>query len=139
MKKLPSGSALLWRLVGYLLLIAIVGSILWSIWFETLLPLVREGDHRSLAFNLVGIPVILFGTGGFVYGGAVFVLNTFALYGDAGFRQRVAIVRSRPSEEAVREARKENLRILWRAWQRGLRWMVLGFAVIALGGFLINR
>ncbi len=33
----------------------------------------------------------------------------------------------------------QNLKALWDAWKHPLLWLAFGFALIALGGFLINR
>lgn len=118
---------------------AFVGSILWSIVFETLLPLVREGNWLALANNVVGIPIILLGTGVIVYAGFVFVRDTFAQFSEEGaLAQNVATIKGKPSPAEVRAARRENMLILFRAWKSGLRWFVVGFVLIAIGGFLIN-
>jgi hypothetical protein len=41
---------------------------LWSVLFETILPLIERGDKAGLARNLLGIPLVLGGTAGFVWG-----------------------------------------------------------------------
>lgn len=41
---------------------------LWSVLFETILPLIENGDAAGLARNLIGIPLLVGGTGGFVWG-----------------------------------------------------------------------
>jgi hypothetical protein len=117
---------------------AFVGSILWSIVFETLLPLVREGNWLGLANNVVGIPIILLGTAVIVYAGFVFVRDTFSSLAGETLKQNVATIKGKPSPEEVRAARRENMLILFRAWKSGLRWFALGFLLIAIGGFLIN-
>lgn len=33
----------------------------------------------------------------------------------------------------------QNLKALWDLWKHPLLWLAFGFALIALGGFLINR
>ncbi|HSM56264.1 MAG TPA: hypothetical protein VK879_08930 [Candidatus Sulfomarinibacteraceae bacterium] len=125
-----------WVLVGLAALF--VGSILWSIVFETMLPLWRAGDWWSIVYHLVGIPLILAGTVCIVYGGFVFVRDTFsAMSGDA-IRANVAIINEKSSKADVSRARRENFLALLRAWRPGATWMVAGFILIALGGFLIN-
>lgn len=128
----------IWKVIGILVLAAFVGSILWSMWVDTLLPLIREGDSRAVAFNLVGLPLILVGVGIFVYGGFVFVRDTFGSFGDEKLLQNVAVIRTKPSRKEVAAARWQNMGMLWQAWKPGLAWLALGFLIIAAGGFLIN-
>jgi hypothetical protein len=47
-------------------------------------------------------------------------------------------VRAIRAKEATGQMRWQNARILFRSWIPGLRWLGLGFLLIALGGFLIN-
>ena len=114
---------------------AFVGSILWSMWSETLLPLIRAGDTRAVWLHLVGMPIILLGTAVFVYGGAIFVRDTFASFADATFQKNYLAIQTK---QATMQIRWENAKILFRAWVPGLRWLGLGFLLIAAGGFLIN-
>lgn len=41
-----------------------VGSILWSMWAETLLPLIRAGDTRAVWLHVVGLGFLLIAAGG---------------------------------------------------------------------------
>ena len=55
------------------LLLAVVGAafaafFLWSVLFETILPLIDSGDSAGLARNAIGIPLLVGGTGAFVWG-----------------------------------------------------------------------
>ena len=55
------------------LLLAAVGAsfaafFLWSILFETILPLIESGDDAGLVRNIIGIPLLVGGTAGFVWG-----------------------------------------------------------------------
>lgn len=124
--------------VGIALAVLFAGSILWSIIFETLLPLWRAGDWWSIAYHLVGIPLILAGTGCIVYGGYLFLRDTFSAMAGDSVAANVALIRDDPSNEAVSRARRENFLALLRAWRPGAAWMAAGFGLIALGGFLIN-
>lgn len=131
-------STQIWKYVGIALLIAFVGSILWSMWVDTLRPLIQAGDPLAVLYNLIGLPLILIGTGIFVYGGYVFVRDTFSSYQDQSLLQNAAVIRAKPSRQAVRAARWQTLRHFWRTWKPGLARLALGFILIALGGFLIN-
>lgn len=124
--------------VGIGIAVLFVGSILWSIIFETMLPLWRAGEWLSIVYHLVGIPIILAGTGCFVYGGFVFVRDTFGAMGDESMIENRALIHRKPSKEAVRHAQRENLKALLRAWWPGTKWLAAGFGLIAVGGFLIN-
>lgn len=128
----------IWKVIGILALAAFVGSILWSMWVDTLRPLIQEGDSWAVAFNLVGLPLILLGVSIFVYGGYVFVRDTFTSFGNEKLLQNVAVIRAKPSPKDVNAARWQNVRFLWQAWKPGLAWLALGFLIIAAGGFLIN-
>lgn len=121
---------MLWAATAVFLL-----SILWSMWTETLLPLIRAGDTRAVWLHLVGLPLILLGTAVIVYGGIIFVRDTFGVFTDETRQQPARAIQPRPASAADRW---QNSKILFRAWIPGLRWLLLGFLLIAIGGFLIN-
>jgi hypothetical protein len=127
----------IWTIIGIGAVVLFVGSIFWSIWFDTLLPLIRAGDTPELIANLVGIPIILAGTVLFCYGGFVFVRDTFAIW--SGFAAMpeadVRALKALP----IAEQRRRYRALLWKAWQRPLLWMAIGFGLIAVGGFVINQ
>ncbi len=104
-------------------------------WAETLLPLLRAGDARSVWLHVVGLPLILAGTAVIVYGGYVFVRDTFRAFGDETLQKNVQAIHAK---QADGQMRWQNAKILFRAWLPGLRWLGLGFLLIAAGGFLIN-
>ena len=99
-ERLPPDWSRMGRAVGLLIVIAFASAILWSIWSETLLPLMRKGDLRGLSLNMTGIPLILLGVGLLVYGGIQFVNRTAVALGDETFRERASFVRSDPRPEA---------------------------------------
>jgi hypothetical protein len=121
--------------------VVFVGSIFWSIISETLLPLYRAGDTTGLIYNLVGIPVVLTGTGMIVWGGFVFLRGMFSAFSDETLQQNVEVVRGHVQDDAVAasQARRENFLILARAMRPGIFWMLGGFLLIAIGGFVINQ
>lgn len=136
----PSTSDKLFRWLVWLLVIGFVASILWSMWVDSLQPLIQSGDTRAVLFNLIGLPAILLGTGLIVYGGFLFVRSTFTAMSAPETVENIARFRAGESvPEDLRQARLENLRALWGAWKFPLFWLVFGFLLIALGGFLINR
>ena len=116
-----------------------VGSIIWSIVFETLLPLWREGDRVGLTNNLIGIPIILAGTAVIVYGGFRFLRDMFAVSQNERLQANAALLQDKTADPAaVHQARWENFKLLLLAWQAGFLWIIGGFLLIAVGGFLIN-
>lgn len=138
--KEPSTTDKIIRWVGWLVLTGFIASILWSMWVDTLLPLVRAGDTRAVIFNLIGLPTILLGTGLVVYGGLLFVRSTFTSMAAPQTVENIVRIRAGGSTpDDLRRARIENLKALWYAWKRPLLWLAFGFALIALGGYLINR
>lgn len=112
-----------------------VGLILWSMWTETMMPLIRAGDTRGIWLHLVGLPLILLGTSIFAYGGYIFMRDTFDVYRDETLRKNVQAIREK---QASRAMRWQNAKILFRAWVPGLRWLGLGFLLIAWGSYFIN-
>lgn len=102
----------IWKWIGLVALAAFVGSILWSMWVDTLYPLIREEDWRAVAFHLIGLPLILLGAGIIVYGGYVFVLRTFSSFQDETLLQNITIIRTKPSQDDVATARRQNMRML---------------------------
>jgi hypothetical protein len=121
------------------LAVLFVGSVLWSFIAETLLPYLAEGNSGAVLRNLVGFPIILLGTAIFVYGGYIFVRDTFGAMQSPQLRANVVQIREGgTSRDAISRARRENFWMLLRSWKAGTLRMVLGFALIALGGWLIN-
>lgn len=137
-KRASEGEDRIWKFLGIAALVIFIGSILWSMWVDTLYPLIRAGDIRAVIFNLIGLPLILIGVGIFVYGGYLFVKRTFGSFGDEQMIESAAVIRAKPSSKEVAAARWQTLRLFWRAWLPGLLWLAMGFLLIAVGGFLIN-
>lgn len=118
--------------------VAFGASILWSLWFETLQPLLQQDDQRGLMLHALGVPLIFGGTALFVYGGWVFISDTYGAFADQGFaRDAQTIQKTGPGLDLL-PVRWRNLMHLLRAWRPGLLRMGLGFALLALGGYLIN-
>ena len=138
-KKETNGNANLGRWALILLGILFLGSIIWSFLYETLLPLWSAGDVGAIVRNLVGFPIILAGTALFTYGGYLLVRDTVSAMADPHLKQNTATIKDEAAPpEAVRQSRWANARRLLRAWKPGALRMAAGFALIALGGWLIN-
>lgn len=126
-----------WLLIA--LLIIFVGSIIWSFIYETLMPLMAQGDPGAVVRNLIGFPIILAGTALFAYGGFVFVRDTFSAMANPQLRQNVEQINDKSAApDAVKQARWQNFRYLVASWKAGALRMALGFGLIAIGGWLIN-
>lgn len=120
--------------------VLLVGSIIWSIIFETLLPLYREGDTAAFIANLIGIPVILTGTVLIIYGGVRVVKNMFTYLGKAKVVANIYTIQDPATESGDRgAARRGNVRDWLIAWIPGGPLMLLGFLLIGIGGYIINR
>jgi hypothetical protein len=143
--------ALIQRVIGWSAILLFVGIILWSLWFETLLPFVKQKNYAGLVLELGGFALAWFGAGLVCYGAFVIVRN--AAFGLAllmskkpgAAREDLPKIYRKghtPSEKAPSpspwQARKESLIVLWTAWKPALRWMVLGWIGIALGGLLLR-
>ncbi len=121
---------------GFGVLLAII---LWSVVTETLLPLYNSRQYEELAYNAVGIPIILLGTGIFVYGGWIFYRDSRELFENPKLTSNTDLIRDKKApKEKIKTARKENTRMLFSAWKKGFMWLLIGALVIAAGGITIN-
>ncbi len=122
-----------WLLIGVGVLL--LGSIIWSMIFETLLPLVRDERWLDMWLHIIAMPLVLVATGVIGWGGLVFVRDTFRAMGDA---ELVANVEDIQAGKGTMDQRWANARFLFRSWRRGTLIMVLGFVLMAIAGFLAN-
>ncbi|MBE9524173.1 MAG: hypothetical protein IMY76_03680 [Chloroflexi bacterium] len=102
----------------------------------TLLPLARQGDIRRLIFNIVGLPLILIGIGGIFFGGYTFLKSTQQIGSLEANQNNTEIINIYTSPEEIQLARRKNICLLLLAWKPGIRWIVINFLVIFVGGFL---
>ena len=126
----------LWRWIGWAALGAFIASILWSMWADTLQPLVRAGDLRQASLTALGLGIILCGLALVLRGGWMAASGGLAFLASPEVGARVAVVRS--GGEGRREAQRANLRALWRAMGPGLLLMALAFGCFGLGGWLTH-
>jgi hypothetical protein len=113
--------------------------ILWSVVTETLLPLYRNRQLEELTYNAFGIPVILIGTGIFVYGGWVFYRDSRNLFYDPNLINNADLIRNKNEpKEKIKIARSENTKMLFSTWKKGAFWLLIGAVLITGGGFVIN-
>ncbi len=128
------------RFIILLAVLSCVGSVLWSLWFETLLLHLGQGKHLFAILELGGFFVCVLGVGCMAYSASIIVRNTNLLFANPRYQTNMQIVRHRKQypSESVREARKDNLRLLWSAWCPGFPWMALGWLIFAIGGWLIR-
>lgn len=114
--------------------------ILWSVATETLIPLYNSKKFDELIYNIIGIPLILLGTGIFVYGGWVFVWDTSKLFGNnpqIGINLDIIRDKTKPKEEIIK-ARSENSKLLFSTWKKGALRLLIGALFIIAGGIIIN-
>lgn len=129
---------LITKLFGIALGAVFIGSIIWSIIFETIIPLIRANAINELILNIVGIPVILVGTIVFVRGGWKFVRDVYSIMDSQEINFNAEIIRAKTDTQAVKEARHQNRKLFWQSWKPGLKQLAWGFFLIALGGMGIN-
>jgi len=126
-----------------LILVAVflVGSVLWSVIFETLLPLYRDGDTAAFIANLIGIPIILAGTVVIVYGGLRVVRGMFGFMTVAAVEADMQTEQDSIAKSKGRggSQRAGSFRYWLMAWVPGGPLMLLGFLLIGIGSFIINR
>ncbi len=116
-------------------------SMLWSFWRDSLRAFLTHGDYTGTLVETAGFSIALGATGIMAYRGFLFVRGAIGLFGSVDFRRRVHVVQHREqyAPSLVSRARRENLLDLWRVARRPLPWIVLGFAVLAVGGSLIRQ
>lgn len=124
------------KFVGILLAVVFVGSMIWSVIFETLLPLWRTEQILEMRLNIFGIPIIFSGAGVFVYGGLLFLRGTLQVIWSDEMAAEIEKISAAPRDSNA--ARWQTLRLLFQAWKRGLLWLVGGFGLIIAGSILIN-
>lgn len=114
--------------------------VLWSVVFETLLPLYREKAYDEFVYSLIGIPLIIFGTGLFAYGGFIFVRETLReLTQNEKIAENLEIIKNKNyPPEKIKAARSENTKFLLATWKKGVFWLFLGAMLIITGGVITN-
>jgi len=127
------------KYIIYAVAVIFFGVMVYSAVTETLIPLRNEGKKDEFFHNLIGIPVIFAGTGIFVYGGYRIVRGTFSVLSDEKLISNTSKIRTKEiSKEIKSAARKENFRMLIKAWKQGAKWLGLGALLITIGGITIN-
>ena len=114
------------RIVLILIALAFVGSVLYSMWVDTLQPVYATGDMVATLRTLGSLITILIGTAIFVFGGFQFLRDVFSAFS----------TELQPLE--MPGARWHNFKALLKSFVRGTLIMLFGFALIALGGWLLN-
>lgn len=138
-KSSKRNNQVIFKWVGIVFLVLFAGSILWSMWVDTLRPLLRSGDTAAFINTLIGLPIILLGTAAIVYGGYRVIKSTFAVFGSEQVQDNIGVIRQSEKKAAVRQAQRQNGLAFFRAWSAGGGIMLLGFGLIGLGGWLINQ
>lgn len=106
---------------------------------ETLIPFYRNGEYEEFAYNLVGIIILLIGTGIFGYGGWLILINTSVLIKDERIFNNIEIIRNKTLvKEDRKRARIENTKMLFSAWRKGAIKLLIGGLIILCGGIIIN-
>lgn len=120
-----------------LLVTVFFGSIIWSMGYETLLPLLRAEQWPAFIANLVGLPLILIGTAAMLWGFWVFLRDVATLYSSAGWQQAQQGRANRQLGGGERIAAQRQTQSLALAHMRpGLLMLVGGIALIAIGGYV---
>lgn len=120
--------------LGFLLFIILKSAIL-----ETLVPFYRNGEYDEFAYNLIGIPILLSGTGIFVYGGWLFYNDTRSIMDDDKLLNNVETIKNKSAlKEDRKRARIENTKVLFATWKRGSIKLLIGALIIICGGIIIN-
>lgn len=128
------------KVIIVLLVLVLLFFTLKSIWLDTLLPLINKKDYRGLILNLGGISLLLTATGIIIYGGFVFVRDTFALFQTEDFSNRVSLINKNKSLSIYdkKKIKKQNTKDLLSVWKKGSVWLAIGFLLFIIGGIIIN-
>ncbi len=133
-KRFSRRALLAWGVIGLF-----AAALLWSMWSETLRPLIQAGETVRALRTTVGLAVIVLAVLLITYGGFSVVSKILRTMGDETFIQNAEIVRAgrkRFPRPSIRAARRANLLALLRAMHPGCAWMALAFVLLALGGWL---
>ena len=114
------------RIVLILIALALVGSVLYSMWVDTLQPIYATGDMVATLRTLGSLITILIGTAIIVFGGFQFVRDVFSAFA----------TELQPLE--MPGARWHNFKALLKSFARGTLLILFGFALLAIGGWLLN-
>ncbi len=111
---------------------------LYSIIVEELIPYWNSGQKVKFWATAIGAPISVFGALVFCYGGFVYVKSIlFWFLSDETVIKNVVILRSKGSHSKS-DARIQNFKLLLHYSRIGCLWLVLGFAIIILGAFIVN-
>jgi len=114
--------------------------ILWSVVTETLIPLYNAKTYDEFIYNLFGVPLTLFGTCVFAYGGWVFVRDTAReLLQNDKISGNLEIIKNKENQsDIIKAAKIENSKFLLKTWKKGSLFMLFGALTVSVGGLLIN-
>lgn len=125
-------------LLAWIGLVLFAGALVWSMWSETVRPLVQEGEIGRAIRTSFGMTAILAAVVAIIYGGFRIVSQILKTLRDQTVLENAELIRQRRhrSREAVRAASRANRRAVLRALYPGAVWMIGGFGLLALGGWL---
>lgn len=124
---------------AWAVIVLFVGAVLWSMWSETLRPIIEAGDPVRAAGTVLGLAAFILAMLVITYGGFQVVAGILKAMHEETFARNAEIIRAGKEHyqpEIVRAARQENLIAILRAARPGCLWMALAFALLALGGWL---
>jgi len=129
----------IFKIIVFAVIVVLIIIVLWSVVTETLLPLYKNREYNELIYNLFGIPIILLGTGIFVYGGWVFYRDTRNIFDNPQLTSNIDIIRDKTApKENIKTARSENTRLLFSTWKKGAFRLLIGAVLITAGGLITN-
>jgi hypothetical protein len=112
-----------------------VGSIIWSMIFETLIPLAERGETLDMWLHILAFPLAFLGLGVLIWGAVLFLRDTFSAMENDELQANLMDIQAK---RANMDQRVRNALLLLRAWRRGTLVMLLGFGILALAGFTAN-
>lgn len=125
----------IWRWGGIIAAVMFVGSIIWSMIFETLIPLAERGETLDMWLHILAFPLAFLGLGVLIWGAVLFLRDTFSAMENDELQANLMDIQAK---RANMDQRVRNALLLLRAWRRGTLVMLLGFGILALAGFTAN-
>lgn len=111
---------------------------LYSALVEEIIPYWKSGNKHQFWIHIIGVPVCIFGTLVFCYGGFIYAKSIlFGLFVNEQVIENVEILRSKKSLSKGK-ARIQNLKLFFQYSKLGCLWLTLGFSIITLGAYIIN-
>lgn len=115
-------------------------SILWSFWYETLVPLIKTGGLYLFFFSAIGIILILGGIAIMFWGVATLLGNMMNVFNNQSFLDNIMIVQSKNIKPQIKnKPRIRNFLFLLKENRKAFMLLILGIVIFVIGALVGNK